>query len=176
MAEEGKDRGRIIVQRAAYAASLREIERDRIPERTPEQDSGEDKRDVPGGEEQKMIPPEFLCHPENGKDRQNEHGLQLEAKRRRGAEHGQGRLFIQRQIEREHEHSGIGAVTLGPNGAVEENGRQEKHREEAGEAHTVPSREAAEQHHRRPGEDDIEKGGEQLDEIQIPNGGQGEER
>ena len=90
-----------------------------------------------------MIPPELLRHPENGKDRENEHGLQLETESDGGAEHGQRRLVVQRQIEREHEHGGISAVTLGPDGAVEEDGRQEEDRKEASETHAIPPCETA---------------------------------
>ena len=122
-----------------------------------------------------MPPLELARHPQHGEHGQHEHGLQLEAEGERGADHRGDGPVVERQVQRDHEQRGIAAVALGPDGAVEEHRRQAEHGEEAGDQDAGFFGEAAQEHHRAPGEQHVEKSAQQLDQIQIPDREQGKE-
>ena len=174
--ENCEDGRGIVVETAADAAGLAEIERDGLPERAAQAYRWQDQNQIGHGEDKNMLPVQLPVHQKDGVDREDEHGLQLEAEGNGGENHRGHGPAGQGTPDPQQERGDVETVTLAPDGAVQKNGR-EKQRDEKGRQQTGTAfGEAAAEQENAPGQQHVRERAEKLDEIEVVHGKQGEER
>ena len=174
---ENRENGRrVVVETAADAAGLTEIERDGLPERTPQAHGWQNQNQISRGEDKNMFPAQLPAHQKDGVDRKNEHSLQLEAEGDSGENHGSRRTPGQRAPDPQQERGDIETVTLAPDGAVEKDGGEEQRGEKGRQQTGTAFGETAAEQKNAPGQQHIQEGTEKLDEVEVIHGQQGEER
>ena len=164
-ADERKHGGGVVVQSAAYAPGLVEIQRERLKERPAQQHGGKDEQHIAQRENEKVLPAELPIHPQHGVHRHDEHCLKLEAEGERDTHHRKHRPVVQCEIYPQHRESRIGAVALPPERAVEYHRGHEQHRKEAEEPLPVALRAFSDELHGGIGQHHVEEYAQQLDEI-----------
>ena len=176
LCEYGEDGRGVVVEAAADAAGLAEVERNRLPKRTAQAYRRQDQNQISRGKGRKVFPVQLPAHQEDGIDRENEHGLQLEAEGNRSENHRSPGPFGQSAPDPQQERGDVETVTLPPDSAVQENGREEKRDKKRCQKTGPAFGEAAAEKQNAPGKQYVRKSTEELDEVEIIHRQQGEER
>ena len=171
--EEGVNRGGIVVQPAADGVRLVDIQQQRVQKRPPRQDRGGGHKEVGQGKGEQVPPLDPPGEDEHQEHRQQEHGLQLEGKAQRGADHRPDGPALQGQRHAPKGKGGVDAVALAPVGPVQQHRGEQQGYQKAHQPRVIRAGRVPDEAQHPPGQEHIEQHGEQLDEIEVPDAGIG---